>query len=172
MENLLLLSIGINTDIFETNIINIGILVALLFNVVGASLKSAMLQRKETIINSVQSAEQDVSEGEQRLVDAQTQLLQSELVIAKIVVDRESKILTLYGASRRRAVEEIRRQSESTELALDYKKKQVLREVKEEILALALSRVLEALKTQIPLDRHLALLDASINRVPNAFKTL
>ena len=47
MENSLLLSISLNTDILETNIINIVILVAILFNVVGGALKDAMIERKE-----------------------------------------------------------------------------------------------------------------------------
>ena len=50
MENLFLLSIEINTDIFEANVINIIILVAGLFNVVGAALKTAMLERKTKTI--------------------------------------------------------------------------------------------------------------------------
>jgi F-type H+-transporting ATPase subunit b len=168
MENLLLLSIGINTDVFETNIINIGILVALLFNVVGASLKSAMLQRKESIITDVQSAEQNVSEAKQRLEDAQTQLSQSKLVIDKIVADKASKVETILRTNQERVVEEIGRQANSTKLAIVYKEKQVLSEIKEEISTLALSRVLEALKNNITLDQHLELLDISIERIPSA----
>ena len=47
MENLLLLSVSLNTDIFEANLINIVLLVVLLFNVVGDALKTSMLGRKE-----------------------------------------------------------------------------------------------------------------------------
>jgi F0F1-type ATP synthase membrane subunit b/b' len=58
MENLLLLSVSLNTDIFEANLINIVLLVVLLFNVVGDALKTSMLERKEKILSGVQDAEQ------------------------------------------------------------------------------------------------------------------
>ena len=46
---------GINTDIFETNIINIVILCVGLFNFVGGILKTSMAERKQKILESVQS---------------------------------------------------------------------------------------------------------------------
>jgi F-type H+-transporting ATPase subunit b len=169
MENLLLLSIGINTDVFETNIINIGILVALLFNVVGASLKSAMLERKESIVTSVQAAEQSVSEAKERLEEAQTQLSQSKLVIDKICSDKALTIKSIVQNNQERAIEEIERQANSTKLAIVYKEQQVLREVKEQISTLALSRVITTLKESLTIDNHVKLLDNSIEKVFSAF---
>ena len=74
MENLLLLSVGFNTDIFEANLINIVLLVVLLFNVVGDALKTSMLERKEKILSGVQDAEQRLNEATERLAEAKTQL--------------------------------------------------------------------------------------------------
>jgi len=84
MENLLLLSVGFNTDIFEANLINIVLLVVLLFNVVGDALKTSMLERKEKILSGVQDAEQRLNEATERLAEAKTQLEQSKLIIDKI----------------------------------------------------------------------------------------
>ena len=74
MENLLLLSVSLNTDIFEANLINIVLLVVLLFNVVGDALKTSMLERKEKILSGVQDAEQRLNEASERLAEAKTQL--------------------------------------------------------------------------------------------------
>ena len=68
MENLLLLSVSLNTDIFEANLINIVLLVVLLFNVVGDALKTSMLERKEKILSGVQDAEQRLNEASERSV--------------------------------------------------------------------------------------------------------
>jgi F0F1-type ATP synthase membrane subunit b/b' len=70
MKNLFLLSIGINTDIFETNIINIALLLVLLFNVVGAALKTSMLERKTQILTEVEGSEQSLTEAVERLSQA------------------------------------------------------------------------------------------------------
>ena len=79
MENLLLVSVSLNTDIFEANLINIVLLVVLLFNVVGDALKTSMLERKEKILSGVQDAEQRLNEATERLAEAKTQLEQSKL---------------------------------------------------------------------------------------------
>jgi F0F1-type ATP synthase membrane subunit b/b' len=75
MENLLLLSVSLNTDIFEANLINIVLLVVLLFNVVGDALKTSMLERKEKILSGVQDAEQRLNEASERLNEAKNTII-------------------------------------------------------------------------------------------------
>jgi len=74
MENLLLVSVSLNTDIFEANLINIVLLVVLLFNVVGDALKTSMLERKEKILSGVQDAEQRLNEATERLAEAKNSI--------------------------------------------------------------------------------------------------
>lgn len=165
MENSLLLSISLNTDILETNIINIGLLVAILFNVVGGALKSAMLERKEKILNGVQDAERRLSEASDRLSEAKMQLSQSKLIISKIKSDKEAARRNIAISNRDRALAELTRQANSTKLAITYKEQQVLREVKEQISSLALSRVITSLQDDLTLDKHIALINNSIARI-------
>ena len=63
MENLINTSIllsdkgfTLNTDIFETNIINIILLVVILFKVLGDALKTSLVNRKQKIIEDVNDA--------------------------------------------------------------------------------------------------------------------
>ena len=166
MENLILLSnVGLNTDILETNIINIAILVTLLFNVLGGALKAAMLERKEQILNGVQDAEQRLQEASERLVEAKTQLNQSKLIINKIKTDKEAAIRTIALNNRKRALEELERQASSTKLAIVYKEQQVLREVKEQVSTLALTNVLKFCQEQLKLDTHVQLINKKIESI-------
>lgn len=165
MENSLLLSISLNTDILETNIINIVILVAILFNVVGGALKAAMLERKEKILNGVQDAERRLNEASERLAEAKMQLKQSKLIINKIKSDKEAARRNIAISNKDRALEELMRQANSTKLAVTYKEQQVLREVKEQISTLALNRVIASLKDDLTLDKHVALINNSIARI-------
>ena len=146
MENLLLLSVSLNTDIFEANLINIVLLVVLLFNVVGDALKTSILERKEKILSGVQDAEQRLNEASERLAEAKTQLEQSKLVIDKITSDKEETRRTLAVSNGERVQEESIRRADSAKLAVMYKKQQVWREVKEQVSTLALTRVITALK--------------------------
>lgn len=165
MENSLLLSIQLNTDILETNVINIAILLAILFNVVGGALKASMLERKEKILNGVQDAERRLNEASERLAEAKMQLSQSKLIISKIKSDKEFARRTIALNNRDRALEELTRQANSTKLAITYKEQQVLREVKEQISTLTLSRVITSLQDDLTLDKHIALINNSIARI-------
>lgn len=167
MENLLLLSssLRLNTDIFETNIINITVLVALLFNVVGGALKTSMLERKEKILSGVQDAEQRLKEASERLLEAKTQLNQSKLIINKIKADKEATIRTIAINNRDRTLEELERQANSTKLAIIYKEQQILREVKNQVSTVALTNVLKFCQEQLKLDTHVQLINKTIERI-------
>jgi F-type H+-transporting ATPase subunit b len=74
MENLINTSIllsdkgfTLNTDIFETNIINIILLVVILFKVLGDALKTSLVNRKQKIIEDVNDAKKRLSNAKERL---------------------------------------------------------------------------------------------------------
>jgi F-type H+-transporting ATPase subunit b len=165
MENLLLLSVSLNTDIFEANLINIVLLVVLLFNVVGDALKTSMLERKEKILSGVQDAEQRLNEASERLNEAKIQLDQSKLVIDKIKSDKENTRCNLAYSNGMRVQEESVRRADSAKSAIMYKKQQVWREVKEQVSSLALNRVITTLKDDLTLDKHLSITDSGIARI-------
>jgi len=81
---------GLNTDILETNIINIAILVFGLFSFVGGILKTSMAERKQKIVESVQASENRINEARLRFEEAQRQLDQVNLIISEIKTETDS----------------------------------------------------------------------------------
>lgn len=65
---------GINTDIFETNIINLAVVIAIVVSFVGSNLTAVLDDRKKTILNNLQEATQRALEAEEKLTQARTQL--------------------------------------------------------------------------------------------------
>ena len=65
---------GINTDIFETNIINLAVVIAIVISFVGSNLTALLEDRKKTILNNLQEATQRALEAEEKLSQARTQL--------------------------------------------------------------------------------------------------
>jgi F-type H+-transporting ATPase subunit b len=65
---------GINTNIFETNIINIAAVVGIVVSFVGNNLTAILEDRKKTIVNNLQEATQRALEAEEKLNQARTQL--------------------------------------------------------------------------------------------------
>jgi len=73
-------SFGINTDIFETNIINQIILLVGLYFVVGNALKESLAQRQAEINNAV-------TDSEKRLLEATDRLNEAKKTISTSTID-------------------------------------------------------------------------------------
>jgi len=65
---------GINTDIFETNILNLAVVIGVVVTFVGGNLTAILDERKNTIVNNLQEATQRALEAEEKLNQARTQL--------------------------------------------------------------------------------------------------
>jgi len=76
--------ISLNTDILETGLINILVLLAILIYTGRDFLGSLLEERRTTIVKGVQDAEDRLNESQKRLVEAQKQLNQANIVISEI----------------------------------------------------------------------------------------
>nr|YP_009364040.1 ATP synthase CF0 B subunit [Pediastrum duplex]AQU64436.1 ATP synthase CF0 B subunit [Pediastrum duplex] len=81
---------GINTNIFETNIINLAAVLAVVISFVGKNLTALLEDRKKTILNNLQEASQRAAEAQERLNQAKSQL---ELAKKKAQQIREEGVL-------------------------------------------------------------------------------
>ena len=66
--------VGINTNIFETNVINLAAVVAIVISFVGGNLTALLEDRKKTIVGNLQEASQRAAEAEDKLTQAKNQL--------------------------------------------------------------------------------------------------
>jgi len=81
---------GINTNIFETNVINLAAVVAIVISFVGKNLSSLLEDRKKTILSNLQEASQRAAEAQEKLTQARAQL---ELAQKKAKEIREEGVL-------------------------------------------------------------------------------
>lgn len=65
---------GINTNIFETNIVNLAAVVTVVVSFVGKNLTALLEDRKNTILNNLQEANQRAKEAQEKLNTAKAQL--------------------------------------------------------------------------------------------------
>ncbi len=167
MENLFLLSISINTDIFETNIINIAILVALLFNVLGAALKTEMFERKSKILNEVQGAEQSLTEAAERLSEAETQSEQAVLII-KQIEEKTAKLRNqILNSNWNRANEETSRMEKAANLAIRYETQKSARENQDSLLTAGLTNAYAFIINELTYDDCCQLNTKRIEQIPS-----
>ena len=93
-DNILILGhgggFGFNTNVFETNIINLAAVVGIVVSFVGKSLSSLLEDRKNTIVKNLQEANQRAIEAEEKLNAARAQL---EIAKKKAQEIREEGVL-------------------------------------------------------------------------------
>jgi F-type H+-transporting ATPase subunit b len=65
---------GINTNIFETNIINLAVVVGIAISFVGNNLNALLEDRRKTILNNLQEANQRATDAQEKLNAARAQL--------------------------------------------------------------------------------------------------
>jgi F-type H+-transporting ATPase subunit b len=65
---------GFNTNVFETNIINLAAVVGIVVSFVGNNLNSILQDRKNTILKNLQEANQRAIEAQEKLNQARIQL--------------------------------------------------------------------------------------------------
>ena len=83
------LEVSLNTDIFETNVINITILVGGLFYLLSGALSESLSERQQKILGAIQESEERLEEATTRLTESETQLAQAQMVIDSIQKDSE-----------------------------------------------------------------------------------
>lgn len=166
MENLFLLSLNLNSDIFETNIINIILLVVLLVNVVGAALKTEMYERKSKILTEVEGAEQRLTEAKERLLEAETQNAQADLVISKIEEKTEKLRTNILNSNWNRAFEEMYRMEKAANLAIQYETQKVVRENQSSLLTASLKNAYTFITNDLTYEDCCELNSKRIQQIP------
>jgi F-type H+-transporting ATPase subunit b len=158
--------IGFNTNLLETGLINILALVAILVYTGKDFLGSLLEERKITILNSVQDAENRFKEANQRLQEAQKQLSQANLVIQEIKKETITTKKILLDSDAYDAKKDLKIRFDRALATFQSKERKIFLEIKEEIISLVLTRTVtrakEAFQTK---ERATALINETIHQL-------
>lgn len=158
--------IGFNTNILETGLINILALVAILVYTGKDFLGSLLEERKLTILNSVQDAENRLKEANQRLQEAQKQLSQANLVIQEIKKETIATKKILLDSDAYDAKKDLKIRFDRALATFQSKERKIFLEIKEEIISLVLTRTVTRAKEAFQRkERATALINETINQL-------
>jgi F-type H+-transporting ATPase subunit b len=141
-------SFGINTDILETNAINIVILVIGLVIFVGKTLREGLAQRQTEIINSVEDSEKRLNDATNRLAEAKKQLSQARVIIDEIKKETKATKISLLENDYVQAKKELSRRFNVAATTLKNRERLILSEIKQNISLLALKQVVSTIEKQ------------------------
>jgi F-type H+-transporting ATPase subunit b len=158
--------ISLNTDILETGLINILVLLGILIYTGRDFLGSLLEERRTTIIKGVQDAEDRLNEAQKRLAEAKKQLNQANLVISEIKSETVTTKKLLLDSDAFQAKKDLTVRFERALATFRSKERQIFVEIKQQIISLVLqrtvSRVQETFKSK---ERATALINETINKL-------
>nr|YP_010286686.1 ATP synthase CF0 subunit I [Scapania undulata]UKT60608.1 ATP synthase CF0 subunit I [Scapania undulata] len=155
-------SFGLNTNLLETNLINLGVVLSLLVYFGKGVLSNLLKNRKLTILNTIRDAEERYKEATDKLKQATTRLQQAKIKADNIRInglsqmDREKK--DLIDA----ADEDSKRLEDSKNATIRFEKQRAIEQVRQQVSRLALERALETLKNSLNSELHLRMIDHNI----------
>jgi F-type H+-transporting ATPase subunit b len=158
--------ISFNPDILGSGLFNILVLAGILIYTGKDFLGSILEERKTTIVQNVQDAENRLNEAQKRLAEAQKQLNQAHVVISEIKSETLATKKIMLKADAEEARMDLKLRFERAILAFKSKERRIFFEIKEQITSLVLARTVSRVKETFAQDKNAAKL------INNTIRTL
>ena len=159
---------GLNLDLFDTNIINLAIVIAGLVWFLRGFLGGILERRRATILADLKDAEDRLAAATAALADVQQGLSQSQAKAEKIRADGVVRAQAIRLDSERRTVEEMARIKLDSASNLDAEAARVTAQLRREAARLAIEKALEVLPGRLDKAAQARLIDQSIQSLGNA----
>jgi F-type H+-transporting ATPase subunit b len=159
------LAVSFNPDIFESNVINITILVAGIFYLGSNALSESLSERQEKITGAIQEAEERLKEANDRFAESEKQLEQAQLVIDSIKTDAENTARNVKTGILTDGKTEIERLTTTAKSQISTIEAKVRKQISEYVVTLALKRVTLQLEGNLNSNLQQQILDRNISKL-------
>ena len=140
---------GINTNIIETNIINLAIVIAVVIIFVGDALRELLENRKKLILQNICAADARAKEVQDKMNKAIVQLENSKI---KAIEIREQGIKTAQREKDlciKQTDEETNRLKQKKQSAINLQQQKAIKQISQQIVILSLKQVRDQLKLKM-----------------------
>jgi F-type H+-transporting ATPase subunit b len=153
---------GINTDILDTNLINIIILLGAIIFLGKNSLGEALSEREKAILSSLQEAENKLTQAKVRLAEAEKQLSTVSVSVNEVEEKAIKNANQLKSALLKQGQLDIQRLTDNAKVTMVIAEAQVRQQILEQITALTIKRVSIQLKEVLNSDVQNQIIDKGI----------
>ena len=140
---------GLNLNLFETNVLNLAIVIFGLYKFLPNFLGGMLERRRSAILNDLQDAEDRLSEATKALDDAQKELAAAEQKAAKIRTDCKARAEAIRLECEKRTVEEMARIKQGAVSDLNAEAARVSTQLRREAARLAIEKALKTLPKKL-----------------------
>jgi F-type H+-transporting ATPase subunit b len=153
---------GLNLDIFETNLINLAILVGVLVYFGRKVLGQILSERRAKIAQAIQEAEARQKKAAATLAEQQQKLTQAQASAERIRKEAEERVKSAKDAIMAQAEKDIQRLRDTAAQDLSSEQDRVIAELRKRIAAMAMERAETQLKAQLNDSTQQTLIERSI----------
>lgn len=163
---------GLNFDIFESNLINLLIIIGALFYFGRNFLGNILKERKKKIVEAIAESETKAKTGAAALAEAQQNLAQAQIKAAQILKEAETSAQAAKEAIILKAAQDVEKLKENAVQDLNAERDRAIAQLRSRIAALALEQVESELRNissstqQSLIDRSIVLLGGKPWKVP------
>lgn len=154
---------GLNLNPFETNIINLAIVIVGLWKFLPGFLGSILARRREAILNDLKEAEDRLKSATTALAAAQKDLADAQVKADQIRADGKARAEAIRLDSERRTIEEMARVKQGAMADLNAEASRVMDVLRREAATKAIARALETLPGKLDAKAQDAFLNQSIS---------
>jgi len=157
--------IGLNLDIFETNVINLLLLGGGIFYLGSQALSESLTDRQEKILNTIQDSEERLKAAIQRLEESEKQLTQSQIAVASLKSDAEAtakQVKIVILADGKSEIERLSSMAKSQVATIEAK---VRKQISDYVATLALQRVTLQLEGKLGASLQQQIIDQNISKL-------
>jgi F-type H+-transporting ATPase subunit b len=154
--------LGLNTNILDTNLINLVIIIAVLFVFGRKFLGNTLTERRSKIEEAIQDAEKRQKEAATALADAQQKLAQAQAEAERIRASAEENAQAAKASILEASRQDVERMKETAVKDLNAEREKAIAELRQRVAAMALQRVEGQLKDRLDESAQQHLIDRSI----------
>ena len=140
---------GLNLNLFETNIINLSIVIFGLYKFLPGFLGGMLERRRAAILVDLEDAEDRLKEATESLAHAKNELAAAEQKAAKIRTDCKARAEAIRLDSEKRTVEEMARIKQGAASDLNAEAARVSTQLRKEAARLAIDKALASLPEKL-----------------------
>ena len=157
--------VSLNTDIFETNLINITILAGGLYYLLSGALSESLSERQQRILGSIQESEERLQEATTRLTESETQLAPAQIVIESIQKDAEVTANQVKSSILTDGKSEIERLTATAKAQIGTIEARVRKQIADYVATLALQRITMQLEGKLNKGLQQQIIDRNISKL-------
>ena len=159
---------GLNLNLFETNIVNLAIVIFGLYKFLPNFLGGILERRRAIILADLQDAEERLAAATTALAQAQQDLAAAQQKAEQIRADGKARAEAIRQESEKRTIDEMVRVKQGAAADLDAEAARVSNQLRREAARLAIEKALASLPGKLNADAQAALVNRSIQSLGKA----